>query len=146
MCVLHVSGKNLQFSAVKEGTKLKPYREYHVGEPRLRSKPDGPKWETAGFSVGVSDASWSDLSRQTKDACTFLEQHRLDIEHLKSLGFIDDIRLDFPVRLRIGEKVSAQFDFFPPGLISRAGALGIGLETSIYATGDVRNTRHDRTG
>ncbi len=46
---------------------------------------------------------------------------------------VDDIRLDFAVDLRIDcEEVMAQFDYFPPELVSLAGALGVGLELSIY--------------
>ncbi len=43
------------------------------------------------------------------------------------------MRLDFPVDLRIDRKrVMAQFDYFPPELVTRAGALGFGIELSIY--------------
>ena len=43
------------------------------------------------------------------------------------------MRLDFPVNLRIDrETVMAQFDYFSPELVSLAGALGLGLEISIY--------------
>ena len=43
------------------------------------------------------------------------------------------MRLDFPLDLRIDRKtVMAQFDYFPPELVSRAGALDFGIELSIY--------------
>ena len=43
------------------------------------------------------------------------------------------MRLDFPVDLRIDRKnVMAQFDYFPPELVTRAGALGFGIELSVY--------------
>ena len=46
---------------------------------------------------------------------------------------VEDMRLDFPVNLRIDrETVMAQFDYFSPELVSLAGALGLGLEISIY--------------
>ena len=39
----------------------------------------------------------------------------------------------FPFDLRIDRQtVMAQFHYFPPELVSRAGALGLGLEISIY--------------
>jgi hypothetical protein len=48
-------------------------------------------------------------------------------------GLVEDVRLDFPLDLRIDRRtVVAQFDYFPPTLVSLAGALGIGLEVSIY--------------
>ena len=41
--------------------------------------------------------------------------------------------LDFPVDLRIDrKKVMAQCDYFPPELVSLAGALGFGIELSVY--------------
>ena len=43
------------------------------------------------------------------------------------------MRLDFRIDLRLDRKnVMAQFDYFPPELVSRAGALGLGLELSVY--------------
>ena len=52
---------------------------------------------------------------------------------LRAAPGVDDMRLDFPVDLRIDRrKVLAQFDYFPPDLVSRAGAVGLGLELSTY--------------
>lgn len=46
---------------------------------------------------------------------------------------MEDIRLDFPVDLRIDRvNVMSQFDYLPPELVSLAGALGLGIEISIY--------------
>jgi len=46
---------------------------------------------------------------------------------------VEDMRLDFPVDLRIDyQNVMAQLDHFQLELVSRAGALGLGLEISIY--------------
>jgi hypothetical protein len=43
------------------------------------------------------------------------------------------MRLAFPLDLRFDrEIVMAQFDHFPPELVSLVGALGLGLEVSIY--------------
>jgi hypothetical protein len=43
------------------------------------------------------------------------------------------MRLDFAVDLLIDRrKVVAQFEYFPPRLVSLAGTVGLGLELSIY--------------
>jgi hypothetical protein len=43
------------------------------------------------------------------------------------------MKLDFPVDLRIDRvNIMTQFDYFPPELVSRAGALGLGIEISVY--------------
>ena len=131
MCVLHVSGRKLDPATV---VGLEPYRVYRAGEARRRSRPDGPRWNTSGFSVVVSDAPWSDLGRQVTDACAFLDRHADAIRTLRAGGAVEDMRLDFPVHLRIGEDILAQFEFFPAELVEKAGGLGLGLELSIYSS------------
>jgi hypothetical protein len=138
MCVLHVSGSRLD-PATAVG--LQPYRVYRAGDPRRASRPDGPGWNTSGFSVTVSDAAWSDLKRQVSDACAFLDHHGDALRALKASGAIEDMRLDFPVHLRISENVFAQFEFFPPELLEKAAGLGLGLEISIYP-----GVQDERTG
>ena len=130
MCVLHVSGKNLDPAALLEGTHLYAYRVYQVGQPR-RHFPDGSRHTSSGFSVNVSDASWSDLRQQVEDACEFLDRHAEDIRRILDSGTVDDMRLDFPIHSRLGEKF-AQFDLFPAKLVTMAGVFGIGLELSTY--------------
>jgi hypothetical protein len=132
MCVLHVSGRELD-PAVAKG--LDPYRVYRAGDPRRRSRPDGPRWTTSGFSVIVSDAPCSDLTRQVGDACAFLDKHAEALRTLRTSGAVEDMRLDFPIHLRIGKDVLAQFELFPAELVEKAGALGLGLELSIYPSG-----------
>jgi hypothetical protein len=129
MCVLHVSGRELDPAV---GVPLAAYRVFRVGEPRRPSRPEGPRWDTSGFSVAVSEASWSDLKSQVRDACAFLDRHADEIRTLRASGVVQDMRLDFPVHLRIGERIVAQFEFFPAALVEKAGALGLGLELSIY--------------
>ncbi len=82
--------------------------------------------------MAVSEAPWSDLRTHVSDACTFLDRHVDAIRGLKAGGAVEDMRLDFPVDLRIGKNVLAQFEFFPPELVQKAGELGLGLEISIY--------------
>jgi hypothetical protein len=129
MCILHVSGAALDPDA---GSGLKPYRVDRAGEARRRSRPDGPRWERSGFSVTVSNAPWSDLKRQVSEACSFLDLHGDELRTPRVGGAVVDMRLDFPVHLRLGETVFAQFEFLPPDLVAKAGALGLGLEISIY--------------
>jgi hypothetical protein len=86
-----------------------------------------------GFKIDVSRGSWDSLVGQVVDAIAFLKKHKLALAKLRSIPEVEDIRLDFPLDLRIDrEHVFAQFDYFPPELVSLAGALGCGLELSIY--------------
>jgi hypothetical protein len=96
--------------------------------------------------VAVSEASWSDLGSQVREACAFLDRHRDEIRALRATGAVQDMRLDFPVRLRIGEKIVAQFEFFPAELVERAGVLGLGLELSIYPSDQEEEKMEDDAG
>jgi len=136
---MHVSGKNLDPVALLKGTRLDAYRIHHVGEPCRPRDPGGAKFTSSGFSVIVSDASWSDLRQQIADACAFLDRHAEDIRSVRAPGTVDDIRLDFPIDSRLSETIAGQFDFFPAELVARAGALGIGLELSTYRTSEEQN-------
>src|SRR5262249_55614668 len=83
-------------------------------------------------TVGVSRSSWANLVGQVADAIEFLKEYEKALTTLRAIPGVDDIRLDFPVDLRIDRQtVMAQFDYFPPELVSRAGAIGSGLELSI---------------
>jgi len=133
MCVLHVSGKTLDPDKELAASGLTPRRIGRAGEPRLRSKPDGDRLDHSTFSVDVSEASWSSLVDQVNDAVAFLKTHYDTLKSVRTAPGVEDMRLDFPLDLRIDrEKVFAQFDYLPPELISLAGALGLGIEISIY--------------
>ena len=93
--------------------------------------------------MAVSDASWSDLATQVKDASRFLDRHAHTIRALRSGGTVVDMRLDFSIDLRIGEGVAAQFEYLPAELVEKAGALGLGLEISIYPTGEAGGMNED---
>jgi hypothetical protein len=134
MCVLRVSGKKFDPARFLASSRLKPYSVFRVGEPRFASQPKGETHDVSGFKVDVSRRSWDNLAGQVADAIAFLKKHTQTLAKLRSIPEVEDIRLDFPLLdLRIDrEKVFAQFDYFPPALVSLAGALHCGLEMSIY--------------
>lgn len=132
MCLLRVSGPHIDPARVLIGTALLPDRVYHAGDPISPSRPKGRRHVSSGFSVVVADSTPTDLNSQVPSALAFLDRHATDIRALRASGMTPDIRLDFPVRLRAGREVAAQFELFPADLVQRAGALGVGLEISIY--------------
>ncbi len=137
MCVLRASGSGFIPEDYLCSSGLSPYQVYHRGDPLFRkSKPGGPRFEESGFKASVSDRDWSDLPGQIEDAIDFLQRYRDDLERLRAAPGIEDVRLDFPYRLRIdGEAVWAQFDYLPPMLLELAGTLGVGIELSLYPPG-----------
>jgi hypothetical protein len=133
MCVPRVSGKHLDVDEQLAASGLTPDRVFRAGQPRRKSRPDGERLDQSGFTVEVSRGSWSSLEGQASDAIAFLKRHGDALSILRAAPGVEDIRLDFPIDLRIDrETVLVQFDYFPPELVSLAGALGLGLELSIY--------------
>jgi hypothetical protein len=116
-------------------SKLKPYSVYRAGEPRFASQPKDKINDKSGFKVDLSRSPWDNLAGQVADAIAFLKKHKRTLAKLRSMPEVEDIRLDFPLDLDLRidcENVFTQFDYFPPALVALAGALGCGLEMSIY--------------
>ena len=133
MCVLRVTGKQFDADRWLADSGLTACKVFRAGEPQSSVRADGKRCEVSGFNVDVSRRSWDSLSGQVADAIAFLKEHDEAIAKLRLAPGVDDIRLDFPLELRIDRRtVMAQFDYFPPELVARAGALGLGLEVSLY--------------
>lgn len=138
MCVLRATGAEFNPDAFLDASPFEPCKVFRRGDPRLpKSKPHGPRYDSSGISVAISEAPWSDLPAQVADAKRFLDANRAEIERLTHTTGVVDLTLDFPIELRIdGDTVVAQFDRFPAPLVRLAGALGIALELSIYPCSD----------
>jgi hypothetical protein len=133
MCVLRVAGSKFDVEAFLRTSEMHPAKVFRAADPRSPSRSDGALYSTSGFSVAVSDADWSNLPEQVADACAFLERHAHELRALAGLETVENLRLDFPVELRMGRKdVVVQFNYLPPELIKLAGALGMGIEVSMY--------------
>jgi hypothetical protein len=134
MCVLRVTGRHFDPADYLASSSLKPYSIFRAGEPIFASQPNGKMHEASGFKVDVSQRRSDDLAGQVVDAIAFLKKHKQTLAKLRSVPKVEDVRLDFPLNLRIDRKnVFAQFDYFPGELVSLAGAAGCGLEVSIYS-------------
>lgn len=88
---------------------------------------------TSGFNVVVSDAEFSEFTRQVEDTIAFLTTHRGELERLGAAPGIEELWLDFGIERR---DVMLQCDQFPPELIRLAGQLGMGIELSQYPVPD----------
>lgn len=132
MCVFRVTGEKLDPDSALAISGLPAYRVFHAGAPRSSARPD-ERYELSGFCVDAGPNDFDDLPAQVADAIAFLDEFGDRIALLRGLPGLDDMRLDFAVDLRIDRKtIFAQFDYFPPELVSKAGALGLGIEISIY--------------
>jgi len=132
MCVLRVSSKRNSLADVLARTRLPHYEVHDKSDLQPYGRKKGKPFGYSGFKSAVSDRGFSDLSGQIRDAVRFLKRHRNAIAKLRKTSGVCDIRLDFGNALRIGSKLAAQFDYFPPDLILLAGALGVGIQMSLY--------------
>lgn len=108
-CVLRVSGPSL--GVCLASVSIKPFR-----------------MESDAAHFMVSQCGFDDFPGQIQDALAFLSTHTGDIALLmQSSGSI--ATLDFAIEVR-GE--GFQFLAFPAALVQPAGAMGIGLEISLY--------------
>jgi len=117
MCLLRIFGRGLEASGLLAG---------------LSSADLEASARTSGnqIVVSVSDRDWSDLDGQIADAEEFLARHGVRIRELSGAAEIEALVLDFPVEAA-GES-AARFLRFPAAFVTAAGALGVGLEISLY--------------
>ena len=138
MCVLRAGGKAFDVDAFMKKTSLPVSRSYRRGEVRVPQRKGGrQKNRDSGLTVGVSDASWSRLAIQVRDAEQFLVTYSKELARLARCPGLEYLVLDFPLYLRIGKRIrgsviAVQSDLFPASLVRAAGKLGIGLELSMY--------------
>src|SRR5260370_21635056 len=125
-CVLRISGKQFAAREFADNTRMPVCKVYVRGEPRLpRSQPDGRKNKLSGVNITVSQADFTNLKRQIREALSFLGKYKPALGRVRRAAGVEQITLDFGVASR---QVAAQFDYFPPELLLAAGELGIGLE------------------
>lgn len=137
MCVLRAQGKTFDAHNALALSGLTAIKVFHAGDPLLPlTKPDGKICEFSGFTVKVSNASWENVDKQAQDAIDFLKEREHNLTLLRSAPGLEYTALDFPVDLRIdGVYNFAQYEYFPQELVSRAGALSISIEISVYWRG-----------
>ncbi|QNF33437.1 hypothetical protein HUW51_12165 [Adhaeribacter swui] len=133
MCVLRISGQNLNVEKLILLIDQKPVSIYRKGEPYLKSKPNGRKNKTSGINYNVSNASFDDLEKQIKDAIKFIKKYKAQIAEVTFDELVDGSTLDFGIDLRIGyQNVAIQADSFPSELLKLLGELNIDLGFTLY--------------
>ena len=133
MCVLRVSGLELDPYEFLASSSLEPAAVFVRGRPRLASRPDGPMHEESGINWDVSDASWDQLPSQVEDAIAFLKLNRAEIERLVTHRGVTAVGLDFAVSRAVGGSAPrSQSVSFPAELLRLAGELGLDVSVSTY--------------
>ena len=133
-CILHLSGKNFDVDAFIAKSKLRPYKVFYKGKPKLKSKPDGRKAEHTGCAILVSDADFDNIEGQIKDAISYLKRNNKKLLVLTKTKGIKFATLDFGIDARIdGKEHLTQSETFPSKLLQLAGNLGLSIEISLYS-------------
>ena len=96
---------------------------YKRGEVRSKARPTRRKWSASGLNIAVSEAGFTNLDRQVREAIGFLKLHKSALRRLAKKPGVESLTLDFGIARR---KAEAQFDYFPPELLRLAGQLNIG--------------------
>jgi len=135
-CRLRASGKNLNVAEVLHAIKL-PYRDvYRKGEFRLRfskrSQANRPN-KSSGFSCMIGKGNDKTIRQHVKDAIRFLKKYKAALTKLSRRKDIEVLTIDFGLESRISNKISAQFDYIPPELVTLASRYNIGFEISNYS-------------
>jgi hypothetical protein len=126
-CILRAGGKDFDPDAFLADSALTDPVVHRRGERLL----GGKEVTKPSFNVTVSDAGMDDLDGQIDEAIAFLDRHEDELRRLGRYDGVEDVTIDFGIQWR---DVVAQFDWFPPELLWRAGALDIGLCVSHYMT------------
>jgi hypothetical protein len=108
-CVLRVTSPRL--SEHLDNFSLKPYRI-----------------ENGCAHFSVSECDFDDFPGQLRGALAFLCANAADVVVLTQSAEANGV-LDFAVELR---DEGFQFRAFPPALVRQAGAVGLGIELSLY--------------
>ncbi len=123
-CVLRVCGDDFRVDTFLADSPLRPYRVHHRGDVGRHSQ----RFTDSGFCLDISSAD-GDLPAEVADAIAFLSTHEAELQRLRVFPGVTDIRLDFGYYHR---GAAVQCDYLSPELLARAGALGIGIELSLY--------------
>ena len=128
-CVLRASGTDFDPETFLAESELRAGASpiYRRGEPR----PGKGTWQSSGFHVSVSEAEFTDLPAQIRDAVRFLSRHEEELQRLGRFEGVESVCLDFAIERR---DVAVQSEVFDAELLWRAGALDIDLVVSHYSS------------
>lgn len=126
-CILRAMGGDFNVDGFLSTSSLKPYLVWRKDAPL---RPNSPPPPNSGLAILVSDASGDDLEGQVRDAEWFLETNKQQLELLSQADGVELIVLDFGIVRN--EELVVQSAYFPVGLVSLTGALGIGIVLTQY--------------
>lgn len=128
-CVLRIWGQDLDAASLARATSLIAYRINQKGEAKSRTRV----FNVSAIHVDVSDAGFENLSAQVEDAIRFVTQNEAAIQQAVAFDHVQGACLDFGVDIA---DVAIDTKTLPPELLRRCGALGVGIDISLYPSGE----------
>jgi hypothetical protein len=140
-CVLRVFGVNFDVDGCLASSPFEPCAVFRRGQPRVQGLARTS--ESSGFNLDISANSGGKLSVQVQEAAIFVASQRLELGRVVAWPGVESVTLDFGWDFPL-ERVAGQYNYFPPALLADCGALGIGIEVSVYAvSGENEKTNVD---
>ncbi|MBW7912659.1 MAG: hypothetical protein H3C54_02900 [Taibaiella sp.] len=129
-CVLRIMGVDFDPDGFEIKSGLSLGRKLYKGTPRFKSKPDSEKAQHSVISFVVSSADFHSPEKQIEDAKNYLIINKDGLSHILNDKSIQHAFLDFGLQF-YPDRVT-QSIYLPHDIVSPAGALGIGIEISLY--------------
>lgn len=131
-----VTGDEFDVDAFLAGSSIEPDDVFHRGQPgRVLCSKLSP---LSGFAIQITDG-FGRLRDHTEAATEFLREHELELARLSRYPGVAAMCLDFGYER--SPDAAVQCDYLPPALLALSGALGIGIELSLYPASDEAETR-----
>jgi hypothetical protein len=135
MVTLRASGANFDVDAFVRESDIAPAAVFLRGQPQFpASQPNGVVLDRSGINIGVSDAEFGDIERQSRDTLQFLAENLSEVERLRNYPGVEGLELDFAVTGN--DDVSVESYRFAPELLGHIARLGITLCVSRYIPAD----------
>jgi hypothetical protein len=133
MCVLRARGVGFDVDGYLASSRFHTTATWRRGDTnQLPSKTLGLTHRDSGMIVSLCDGPWNDLSTQVPAVETFLREHEPELRQLRRFPGVDEVVLDFPIHLLIGDRVAVQSDTFPAPFVTRVGGFGFALKLTIW--------------
>lgn len=133
-CILRIIGAKFDVDAFIAKSKVRPYKVFYKGEPRLKGKPHGAKQIHSGLAIQVGKSDMANFKGQVQDAVRFLTRNRAKLRYISKKKGIQHAILDFGIDRKVGaNRQLIETNFLPNRLLKLAGEIGLGIELTFYA-------------
>lgn len=129
-CYLRIIGEELDPDDLVKKTGLSVNRISRKGEPRMATRPDGPKLTHSSAQMTASSAEFENFNQQVTETIDFLQTNYEKLARLNEVTGIEFAVLSFGVAGK--SDMAVQNFFLGPEVIQLAGQLNLSIEMSVY--------------